>query len=203
MSRRRLVLWRHGRTAWNLEGRTQGHSDLDLDEVGRTQAAESAPRLAALAPAAVVSSDLRRARDTAAALTRLTGSPATYDPRLREMNFGDREGLTLDEATAKWPEEMARWRAGRDVRLPGAETLTEVAARFAAALHDTVSAMAAGDTVVVVTHGSAMRVGTVAFLGLPARHSNRFGTVANCRFVILARGRRGWLIEEWNGGPVC
>jgi len=199
---RQLVLWRHGRTAWNLEGRTQGHSDIDPDEVGRAQAAESAPRLAGMAPDLVVSSDLRRARDTAAALAWLTGQAPTYDARLREMDFGDREGLTLDEAAAKWPEEIARWLAGDDVRLPGAETLAEVANRFAAALHDISSRLSDEGTAVLVTHGSAIRVGVCAFLGLPAAHWGRLGSLANCHWAILGEGARGWRIVEWNAGTL-
>jgi len=199
---RRLVLWRHGRTAWNLERRTQGHSDVDLDEVGRAQAAGSASRLAAMAPDLVVSSDLRRARDTAAALARLTGQTPTYDTRLREMDFGDREGLTLDEAAAKWPEEIARWLAGDDVRLPGAETRAEVADRFAAALHDASSRLGGAGTAVLVTHGSAIRVGACAFLGLPAAHWGHFGSLANCHWATLLEGPRGWRIAEWNAGTL-
>ena len=65
---RRLVLWRHGRTAWNAEGRAQGQRDVPLDEVGVGQAREAAARLASLRPTAIVSSDLCRAADTAAEL---------------------------------------------------------------------------------------------------------------------------------------
>ena len=65
---RRLVLVRHGQTAWNAEGRAQGHADVSLDDVGRTQAETMAPVVAAYDPVALVSSDLARARETAAFL---------------------------------------------------------------------------------------------------------------------------------------
>jgi probable phosphoglycerate mutase len=70
-----VVIWRHGQTAWNVEGRFQGQTDVDLDDVGRSQAARSAALLAALRPTSVVSSDLRRAEATARVLAGITGLP--------------------------------------------------------------------------------------------------------------------------------
>ena len=68
MSGRRLVLLRHGQTAWNAEKRAQGHADIPLDAVGRRQAEKVAPLIAAYSPSLLVSSDLARARQTAAYL---------------------------------------------------------------------------------------------------------------------------------------
>ncbi len=133
---RRLVLWRHGRTAWNAQGRAQGQRDVPLDDVGVGQAREAASRLASLMPAALVSSDLRRAADTAAELARLTGLDVGYDRRLREVDFGEREGLTLEESFARFPDETSRWLRADDVRFPGGETYRETAERFADALAD-------------------------------------------------------------------
>jgi len=93
----RLVLVRHGQTAWNLEGRAQGHSDVPLDDVGLAQAAAAAPYVAALRPSALWSSDLARARQTASFVEAATGLAATPDPRLREYDVGIRSGLTLPE----------------------------------------------------------------------------------------------------------
>src|SRR5690606_18245837 len=90
----RLILWRHGHTEWNAERRVQGHSDVPLSALGHAQAAEAAPLLAAFAPDAIVSSDLRRCTETAAALARHTGLPVRRDPRLRERYYGEWEGLT-------------------------------------------------------------------------------------------------------------
>lgn len=199
---RQLVLWRHGRTEWNTQGRTQGQSDTELDEVGLAQAAEAASRLAALAPTAIVSSDLKRAVDTAAELAALTDLAPTYDRRLREVDFGAREGMTAEEARGRWPDEMARRDAGEDVRFPGAETLTETAERFAAVLSDVSKTMSYGQTVVLVGHGSAMRVGACAFVGFPTEHRTRFGAFANCCWAVLADEGRGWRIETWNASSL-
>jgi ribosome silencing factor RsfS/YbeB/iojap len=79
----RLVLWRHGQTVWNAERRFQGQSDIPLDEVGQAQAERAARLLAALRPDLIVSSDLSRAAQTAAPLSRLTGLEVTLDKDLR------------------------------------------------------------------------------------------------------------------------
>ena len=199
---RRLVLWRHGRTSWNAEGRAQGHSDIPLDDVGRTQARASATRLASLGPAAIVSSDLRRAADTAAELAAVTGLAVAYDVRLREISFGEREGLTHAESLARFPEQMRRLAVSDDVRFPGGETYVETADRFTAALTDVVAAMAPDDLVVVASHGGAMRVGGCRFLGLPVELWTAFGGFANCNWSVLRDGRRGWRLEEWNAGSL-
>src|SRR5699024_3351020 len=94
---RRLVFWRHGRTAWNAAGRVQGLSDIPLDEVGRRQAVNAAVLLAALEPVRIVSSHLERAIETAQVLGQVTGVPVEKEARLQEMNFGIREGLTMAE----------------------------------------------------------------------------------------------------------
>ncbi len=197
---RRLVLWRHGRTRWNAEGRDQGHSDIELDELGRAQAEAAAPVLASLAPTAIVSSDLRRAASTAEPLARLTGLVPALDPDLREIHLGAREGLTGSEARARFPDEMARLAAGEDVHVPGAETYAETAARVAGALQRHVTAMADGDLLVVVSHGSAMRVGACRLLGLPQRCWSVLGGFDNCHWAWLVEQRHGWAVQGWNVG---
>src|SRR5262245_22002704 len=88
----RLVLWRHGQTQWNVEGRFQGQSDIPLDQVGEQQAERAARLLAALQPTAIYSSDLTRATMTAAPLARLTGLTVISDKDLRERYGGLWEG---------------------------------------------------------------------------------------------------------------
>jgi len=199
---RRLVLWRHGQTAWNAEGRAQGQRDVPLDGTGIGQARAAASRLASLGPAAIVSSDLRRAAATAAELATLTGLEVRYDRRLREVDFGDREGLTMAESMARFPDVTRRWLRSEDVRFPGGETYRETADRFAAALVDLAAAMGSDDTVVVVAHGGAMRVGTGAFLGFPPSLWRAFGGFANCNWAVLIEARLGWRIDEWNAGSL-
>ncbi|HET6687559.1 MAG TPA: histidine phosphatase family protein, partial [Jiangellaceae bacterium] len=127
---RRIVLWRHGRTEWNASGRFQGQTDIDLDEIGRAQAWESARRLAALEPDLLISSDLRRTRDTMAALAEITGKPIQLDERLRETFAGEWQGLTGAEIASRYPEEYKAWRAGDPLlKVGGGETRQDVAER--------------------------------------------------------------------------
>ena len=93
MTASRIMLWRHGRTVWNPEGRFQGQADVPLDPLGVAEAKRAAPMLAGFEPVALYSSDLSRAYQTAEALAELTGLEIVTDKRLREINVGSWEGL--------------------------------------------------------------------------------------------------------------
>ncbi|HEY0952392.1 histidine phosphatase family protein, partial [Nocardioides sp.] len=97
---RRLVLLRHGRTAWNHVLRVQGHTDVGLDDAGHEQAAGVASEVAAMRPSLLWTSDLARAQQTAAPVAAATGLAAVPDARLREFSLGEREGLTHEEYAA-------------------------------------------------------------------------------------------------------
>ncbi|MGC9670512.1 histidine phosphatase family protein [Planosporangium sp. 12N6] len=196
----RLLLWRHGQTEWNAADRIQGQSDVDLSEVGRAQAEAAAVRLVDLHPDLIVASDLRRAADTAAALAAVTGLSVSYDPRLRERHYGSWQGLTNAEIAARWPEEHARWRAGQPIREFGIEDLDEVGKRMADALHD-VSAAAPGSTIVVASHGGAIRRAVVAMLDWPDPVLRTLGILTNCHWAELRLDpRRGWQLRSYNAG---
>ena len=96
----RICLVRHGETAWNAERRLQGHIDIPLNPRGLSQAEATARSLARAGErfAALYSSDLQRARQTAEAVARAHGLAATHDARLRERHYGVLQGLTFDEA---------------------------------------------------------------------------------------------------------
>jgi probable phosphoglycerate mutase len=196
----RLLLWRHGLTEWNAAGRFQGQEDVPLSEVGRAEAAAAAPKLAALRPDRIVSSDLGRATETAAALSAITGLNVDLDARLRERYFGEWQGLGAAEIEAKWPGELGRWRAGELVAGGGVEEIQMMAKRVAAALHEIVE-RAAGKTVVVATHGGTARHGAAALLGWPASLASTLGALANCHWTELRfTAARGWLLWAHNVG---
>ena len=205
-STRQLVLWRHGRTAWNLAGRVQGQSDTQLDDVGREQARLAAARLAALAPDRIVSSDLVRARDTAQYLADATGQQVEIDERLREMNFGEREGMTWREAWAAFPDGMQAWVTGDETQIPGSETHRQAGDRLAGALSDLLTDLPPGGTLVVVAHGAVLRTGTCAFLDIPEAHWGTIGGLGNCSWSVLEETRHGdwarWRLTEWNAGTL-
>jgi glucosyl-3-phosphoglycerate phosphatase len=196
----RLLLWRHGQTAWNAGNRVQGQLDVDLSDIGRAQAETAAPKLAALHPDLLVASDLRRAVATAAALAALTGLDVIQDPRLRERCYGAWQGHDLAEIQARWPAEYARWRAGEPVAGAGVEDVDDVGKRVAEGLLDA-TARAAGGTVVVATHGGAVRHGCAHLLGWPPAAANTLGPVDNCHWTELRHDtRRGWQLRAHNVG---
>ena len=182
---RRLVLLRHGRTAWNHEARAQGHSDIPLDEVGHAQAASVAPYLARLTPSALWTSDLARARETAAYLERATGLGAVVDPRLREYDLGERTGMTMAEYAAGHPDEYAVFRRGRYDVVPGSETTAQVVARICAALDEVFASLSPGGTAVVVSHGAALKVSVLELLGWPEAQAATLQGLDNCGWAVL------------------
>jgi broad specificity phosphatase PhoE len=199
---RRLVLWRHGRTEWNAEGRFQGQLDPPLDQEGRDQAVRAAPHLVAagLQPddTVVVSSDLARAAETAATLTALLGVPLKLDERLREHGMGSWEGLTRDEVAARFPDQFADWTAGRPVVGRGGEEPEAVAERALAALADLPTAA----TAVVVTHGGTAGRLLERLLGLGPDHRRVFGPLANCAWSELVVQGTRWRLVRHNSAAL-
>lgn len=194
-----MVVWRHGQTQWNVERRFQGSTDIPLDEVGIAQAARAAGLLAALAPAAIVSSPLQRAASTAAALAAITGVDVAYDDRLVERYGGQWEGLTNREIWERYPEHALIWQPA------DGETEDDVGTRVAAALEDAVAATPDGETVVVVSHGGALRCGISHFLGLPPELWWRMGPLGNCSWSVLGDAwgdSSGWRLLEHNAGTL-
>ncbi|MFA6299482.1 MAG: histidine phosphatase family protein [Nocardioides sp.] len=182
---RTLVLLRHGRTAWNHALRVQGQLDVELDDVGREQATAAAEVLAKLGPTLLWSSDLVRARSTAAALAEATGLSPTYDARLREFHLGERQGLTHDEYSELDPVEFDQFRRGHYDSAPGAEPTADVRRRMTEALGELLAALAPGETAVAVSHGAAIRVATGAMLGWPDEQFHTLRGLTNCGWVVL------------------
>ncbi len=198
--RRRLVLWRHGRTEWNRVGRAQGHADVSLDEVGRAQVARAAPHLASYEPAFVWSSDSARARETAEPLASLTGQQCRLDRRLREYDVGARQGMTNEEFRAAFPDHFARYRAGEDeARVPGAEDPADVRTRMLEVLGEAAAAVSSGQTGVLVGHGASLRTGLLAFFGVPVENREMLAGMVNCAWTVLHQHpRHGWQIVDYN-----
>ncbi|WP_018658297.1 histidine phosphatase family protein [Actinomadura flavalba] len=195
--KRRLVLWRHGRTAWNVENRFQGKTDIPLDEVGVEQAERAASLLAALRPTAILASPLQRAADTADALAARTGLTVTHDADLIERDGGAWEGLTGPEIRARYPAEHAIWQP------PGGETSAQVAKRVGAALDRAVDDLPPTGLLVVASHGAALRLGMSHLLGIPENIWERFGGLSNCCWSVLAEMRDGgWRLVEHNAGTL-
>jgi broad specificity phosphatase PhoE len=160
---RRLILARHGETAWNALGRLQGHTDIELNDTGRDQARALAERLRRAGLTAVVTSDLARARQTGAIVAAaLDLPPPATEPGLRERRFGVFEGLTRDECAAQHPAAWQAWLAQTGAP-PGGEPREEAVARLDGAL--AALAATAGGPALVVSHGGVMRLWLLAVIG--------------------------------------
>jgi broad specificity phosphatase PhoE len=172
-----LLLLRHGQTELNAERRLQGRSDPPLTELGRRQAAAAA---LAMRPAIVISSPLRRARDTAEAF----GVDVVVDERWTEVSYGELEGMRItDVPVATWEA----WRTDRAFRPPGGESLLELGARVRAACTE-LAAAAADQDVLVVSHVSPIKAAVAWALGVGDEASWRmFLDVASaCRIRVDA-----------------
>ncbi|WP_205470930.1 histidine phosphatase family protein [Nocardioides sp. SYSU D00038] len=182
---RRLILARHGRTAWNHAKRVQGQLDAELDETGHAQAERLAACVAPLRPDVLWSSDLTRAAVTASYVAAATGLEVRTDPRLRECDLGPRQGLTHDEYAALAPEEFAQFRLARYDAVPGAEPTVAVRARMTAAVADLLAAVPPGGLGVAVSHGAALRMTVAALLGWPDPALETLGPLGNCGWLEL------------------
>ncbi|MEV3921734.1 histidine phosphatase family protein [Actinomadura coerulea] len=195
--RRRLVLWRHGQTSWNVERRFQGKTDIPLDETGVAQAQRAAGLLAGLRPTALLASPLRRAADTAQALADITGLPVRHDRDLIERDGGAWEGLTSREIRERYPAEHAAWQP------PGGETSAQVAKRVGSALERALDELAPTGQLVVASHGAALRLGMSHLLGLPEETWERLGGLSNCCWSVITEMRDGgWRLAEHNAGTL-
>jgi phosphoserine phosphatase len=151
-----VILCRHGETDWNRQGRYQGKTDIPLNARGREQARELARSLGALPIAAVYSSTLARAYETAREIARVHGLEVRRDARFDEINQGLWEGLRREEIILDHGELHRRWlEYPLDLRLPEGETLEEVRARVRAALDD-ILFLHPDQTVCIVAHSVSM-----------------------------------------------
>lgn len=170
----RLLLIRHAETEHNAQARCQGQSDPPLSVEGRRQAAALAARLAREEIHAVYAADLHRASETAAAIAMAHGLAVHTDPRLREVAFGEWEGLTWAEIGARYPQEWAAWQADPlDVAPPGGETLIQVTTRVRS-VFEAIAERHSDQCVALVSHGGPLRALLCLALGLPPQAHWRF-----------------------------
>ncbi len=186
----RVLAIRHGETAWNVEGRIQGQLDVPLNDMGRWQVHRLALAVADEDIAAIYSSDLLRAMETAEAVARGCGQAIVTDPGLRERGFGEFEGLSYTDINQRWPEMAERWRR-RDPSFgaPGGETLNDFFARSVATA-SRLAALHPGQTIALVSHGGVMDClyRAASRLALDAPRSWSLGNAAINRLLYTPQG---------------
>jgi probable phosphoglycerate mutase len=158
MDATRIIAIRHGETAWNVDTRIQGHLDIPLNATGRWQATRLGRSLAAEPIAAVYTSDLARARETAQAVATVHGLEPRPHLGLRERAFGHFEGRTFAEIESQWPDLALRWRRrDPDFEPDGGESLLRFRDRVLQAVDD-IAARHVGELIVMAAHGGVMDV---------------------------------------------
>ena len=172
----RLLLARHGETAWNAEGRYQGREDIALSATGEAQARALGERLRALRIDRAVASPLSRARRTAElALGPDRASLLSTDAGLMEIAHGSWEGLLAPEIRERDPERARAWRETPDeVQMPGGESLQQVLDRAWPALQRAGEGLGNDETLLVVAHDAVNRVLLCRILGIPLSNLWRF-----------------------------
>jgi probable phosphoglycerate mutase len=180
-----LVLVRHGETVWHAENRYAGVSEVELSSSGRAQAAELAMWASSAGLSAVWSSPQGRALATATACADLAGLPLQVDARLRELDFGEGEGLTAQDMRERFPEALDAYRVDPvENHLPGGEDPVEAAARFVACLRDIAGPQEG--RVLVVAHNTVIRLALCQLLGVPLREYRRlFPAIGNCSLTEI------------------
>jgi probable phosphoglycerate mutase len=209
---RRLVMLRHGQTEFNAGSRMQGQLDTDLTDLGRAQAVAAAEVLAKRQPLAIVSSDLRRAHETAMSLGERCGMPVQVDTRLRETHLGDWQGLTHSQVDDIAPGARLAWRDDARWAPHGGESRIDVAGRS----RPLVAELVAGEPewgadeperpVVLVAHGGLIAALTAALLDLPVDSWPVLGGMGNASWAQLsghgpadaADDELRWRLDVWN-----
>lgn len=175
-----MYLARHGRTAYNLEGRFQGQQAIPLDDVGRGQARELAERAVPYGFVALWCSPLLRARETAEIVGRRLGLELRDDERLMETDAGDWTNLSFEEVRAREPERFDRFiSVDPDFSFPGGESFVEQDVRVAAAIADVEQGALPA---LVVCHGMVIRAALTTHAGRGVGNIKR---VANGALVPL------------------
>ncbi len=184
---RRAILVRHGETAWTITGQHTGRTDIPLTERGRAAARDLAPLAAKATLALVLTSPLRRARETCE-LAGL-GAQARLEPDLVEWHYGEYEGLTREQIDARKPG----WRLFGD-GCPGGESARQVAARVDRVIE---RIRAIDGDVALFAHGHVLRVLAARWVGLPPE-AGRHLLLDPATVSVLTRFRGTAALKSWN-----
>lgn len=185
-----IHLIRHGETEHNRTGLTLGRADVPLNEVGHRQAAALGARFAGHPLGAIYSSPLARARETARAIAGERDIPIYVRDELVEMDVGETENITFSELRERYPEFLSEWggESPEKARMPGGESLVDVAARLEPFLADL--GAITHDHIAIVTHNFVLKLLLCLLLDIELGSFRAFATdVASVSTVIVRDGR--------------
>jgi probable phosphoglycerate mutase len=197
MDRTRICIVRHGETAWNAEKRIQGQTDIGLDPAGLAQAEAAANWLAGTPVAALYSSDLQRAQQTATYIAVALGLPTLLLPAMRERRYGLFEGLTYAEARNQHSAQYYAFEMREpDFALPGGgESLRQLYERVTGGLGE-IAACHPGQNVVLVTHGGVLDIVNRFVRGNPLDLPRDF-LIPNAGINWISHSKGIWALESW------
>jgi broad specificity phosphatase PhoE len=194
----RLIFVRHGETPWNVTLQYQGQANVPLNERGREQARRAAGRLRGLGAAALYSSDIARAWETAEIIGADLGLTPTAAREIREIDVGQWEGLTPEELYRRFPDHMAEYRRdpARTVRI-GGESYAQLQERALVFLNGVQEAHRQGEVVLAVSHGGTIRALLCHVIGLDLGNFGRMW-LDNGSLTEFRLGRNGWRLMRLN-----
>jgi phosphoserine phosphatase len=195
---RELILVRHGETLHNVAGIAQGWNDSALSDRGNEQVRRLAKRLQRHKPDALFSSPLGRALATATAIKDVLELEITILEDLREMSYGGWENRSFLDIRRDEPEVYRKWIDDPDTASPEGESHNHVRARMERAFET----VAAAQRPVLVTHGTAIRIGATALLNIPVMAAHRFAQDNAALNLFVQRGER-WVLKHWNDTTHC
>jgi len=184
----RLYLTRHGETDWNKIRRTQGRTDLPLNEKGRQQAQRLANRMKDKGICCVYTSPMSRAADTARAISEACGAKLVIDERLTERDFGPLEGVTFPELLKKYPKEMDVWMNDPYNHVqPGVEPIPQIIERIVSFLDDVKKNHTKNEDIMVVSHGTVAGLLLMYLMDIPMKKLHHMG-MSNCCYTQIMLG---------------
>lgn len=194
----KLILVRHGETEWNKLGKFQGQADIPLNERGLSQAKDTAKAAICWRPTALYSSPLDRTMQVAEEIAKVTGLSVATDPRLKELDLGEMEGVSGEQMRTQWPQVHETWRRHPElVTMPGGESLVQLHERTWQAFESVEKAHGQEDTIVVISHNFAIRAICGTLLGMPLSNFHRM--FLNLSSVTrMDRGQMGWRLLSYN-----
>jgi broad specificity phosphatase PhoE len=198
-----LFLIRHGETVHNVAGIAQGWNDSALSDNGTRQAERVAMRIAALKPTELYSSPLGRALSTAQLIADKAALDVTALDDLREMSYGQWEGKSFLDVRRDYEHDYQRWIGDADHPCPDGESHNDVLRRMRRAFEEIESrGNGRGRRVVIVTHGTAIRIGATALLNIPVSAARQFA-VDNASINLFVWRADRFVLKFWNDTTHC